>query len=182
MRMIPTTMAKSTLKNSSQLSITRLKQRQPIKFVGHSICAIEVRRERHVVHRSSVSRSIDHDHQLDVPELESIIRALYELSDADMARVETYEEAMERIKTLLLTNPEDPQSEEMMDSVTKSEFVQIVQDDSAIMKLIDCRPMLNKRTSKADPFSVHAIKKQLKFKPSLHKSLSDSTLAKDDIE
>jgi hypothetical protein len=66
--------------------------------------------------------------------------------------------------------------------VTKSEFVDIAQKDATIMKLIDCRPILSKRTSKGDPFSSNSSKKQLKFKPSLHKSLSDSTLAQNESE
>lgn len=132
--------------------------------------------------QSFTSVRLDNDHQLDVPELENIIRALYELSDADMARDETYDEAMKRIKMLFLTNQEDSQNESLLDSVTKSEFVDLVQKDATIMKLIDCRPILSKRTSKGDSFTSNSSKKQLKFKPSLHKSLSDSTLAQNESE
>lgn len=97
-----------------------------------------------------------------------------------MSRIETYHEAIERIKLLFLTNHDDHTSDDLMDSVTKSEFVGIVQKDTAIMKLIDCRPIMNKRGSKGEHLSANLFRKQLKFKPSLYKSLSDSTLAKTD--
>jgi hypothetical protein len=106
-------------------------------------------------------------------ELENIIQALYELSDADMARIETYNEAETRVKQLFLTTPGD---NEPRHSVTKSEFVEIVQKDTTIMKIIDCRPIINKRVDKVDHLTTNLFKKQLKFKPSIHKSLSDSTL------
>lgn len=101
-----------------------------------------------------------------------------------MARFETYEEAMQRIKTIFLANQDDPKNGDLLDSVTKSEFVDIVQKDTTIMKLIDCRPITNKRTSKSDGFSATSgsSKKQLKFKPPLHKSFSDSTLLQDESE
>ncbi|CAF0719028.1 unnamed protein product [Rotaria sp. Silwood1] len=118
----------------------------------------------------------DGDHQLDIIELENIIQALYELSDADMARIETYDEAIVRVKQLLLTNQDNNKNDELLDSITKSEFIDIVQSDSTIMKLIDCRPNFNKRTSKFEN-STHLFKKQLKFKSSRGKSYSDSTLA-----
>ena len=122
--------------------------------------------------------NLDQDHQLDVPEMESIILALYELSDPDMARIETYDEAMVRIKALFLMNHEDPNSDVLLDSVTKSEFVDIAQQDQTIMKLIDCRPMLSKRGSKPDNSGASNLKKHLKFKPAIYKSLSDSTLTR----
>jgi hypothetical protein len=121
---------------------------------------------------------LDHDHQLDVPELESIVRALYELSDADMARIEPYDDAIDRIKLLFLTNHEDTEADDLLDSVTKSEFVDIVQKDASIMKLIDCRPILTKRGHKSEHLAGQSFKKQLKFKPPMYKSLSDSTLTK----
>ncbi|CAF0775221.1 unnamed protein product [Rotaria sordida] len=117
----------------------------------------------------------DGDHQLDIIELENIIQALYELSDADMARIETYDEAIKRVKQLLLTN-QDNKNNEIFDSITKSEFIDVVQSDATIMKLIDCQSNLNKRGSKFDN-STNLFKKQLKFKSSRSKSLSDSTLA-----
>ena len=116
----------------------------------------------------------DHDHQLDVLELEGIVQALYDLSDTDMSRLETYDEAIERIRLLFLTNRDDQSNDDLLDSVTKSEFVEIVQKDAAIMKLIDCRPIIGKRESKGD----NLFRKQLKFKPPMYKSLSDSTLSK----
>ncbi|CAF4458377.1 unnamed protein product, partial [Rotaria magnacalcarata] len=76
--------------------------------------------------------------QLDLEKLQDIIQALYELSDADMARIETYDEAMERIKLLFLTDEDDDEIEHVRESVTKAEFIDIVQSDSTIMKLIDC--------------------------------------------
>ncbi|CAF1217142.1 unnamed protein product [Adineta steineri] len=119
----------------------------------------------------------DQDYQLDAIELDSIVQALYELSGNDMSRVETYDDAIERVRELFLTNQDDDKSTELLSSVTKSEFVDIVQKDTTIMKLIDCRPIINKRTSKLENSNTNSLKKQLKFKPSIHKSLSDSTLA-----
>ncbi|CAF4089276.1 unnamed protein product, partial [Rotaria magnacalcarata] len=80
----------------------------------------------------------DSKRQLDLEKLQDIIQALYELSDADMARIETYDEAMERIKLLFLTDEDDDEIEHVRESVTKAEFIDIVQSDSTIMKLIDC--------------------------------------------
>ena len=62
-------------------------------------------------------------------------------------------------------------------SVTKSEFVDIIQKDTTIMKLIDCQPIIHKRASKFENSTINLFKKQLKFKSSMHKSLSDSNLA-----
>ena len=121
--------------------------------------------------------TVDNDHQLDVPELEAIIQALYELSDPDMSRLESYHEAIERVKTLFLANPDD---DELLDSVTKSEFVDIVQKDTAILKLIDCRLAIKRSTVKAEPNANNPFKKHLKFKPKMQKSLSDSTLERID--
>ncbi|CAF2739759.1 unnamed protein product [Rotaria sp. Silwood2] len=118
----------------------------------------------------------DSDHQLDTTELENIIQALYELSDADMARIETYDEAITRVKQLLLTHQDNNTNTELLDSVTKSEFINIVQSDKTIMKLIDCQSSLNKRASKIEN-STNLFKKQLKFKSPRSKSLSDPTLA-----
>ncbi|CAF3034931.1 unnamed protein product [Rotaria socialis] len=117
----------------------------------------------------------DSSRQLDLEKLQDIIEALYELSDADMARIETYDEAMERIKLLLLTDEGDDGIDKARESVTKAEFMDIVQSDSAIMKLIDCHSTINKRGSKSE-HSTGSFKKQLKFKPQLSKSLSDSRL------
>ncbi|CAF1011575.1 unnamed protein product [Adineta ricciae] len=119
----------------------------------------------------------DGDNQLDVYELENIVKALYGLSDIDMARVETYEDAIDRVKQLFLSNQEDLDSDELFSSVTKSEFLNIVQKDSTIMKLIDCRPLVNKRATKRDSLAATLLKKQLKFTSPMQKSLSDSTLA-----
>lgn len=113
-------------------------------------------------------------------ELESVILAIYELSDPDMARFETYEEAMQRIKTLFLSNGEESDNEELLDSVTKGEFVNIVQKDQTIMKLIDCRPIVRKRSSKGEGSGPNPSRKQLKFKRPIYKSLSDSTLTRID--
>ena len=44
------------------------------------------------------------------------------------------------------------------------------------MKLIDCQSTMNKRASKFENSTSILLKKQLKFKPSLYKSLSDSKL------
>ncbi len=121
--------------------------------------------------------SLDTDHQLDVTELENIIQALYQLSDADMARIETYPEAIERVKQLFLTNSDDHESDALLPSVTKSEFVDIVQKDTSIMKLIDCQSPTNRRASKFENSTAILLKKQLKFKPPIYKSLSESTLA-----
>ena len=120
--------------------------------------------------------SLDADHQLDVTELEDIVQALYELSDVDMSRSETYNEAIERIKQLFLTNQDDNPPGELLNSVTKSEFVNIVQKDTTIMKLIDCQPLNTKRASRFESSSTNLFKKHLKFKPPIHKSLSDSIL------
>ncbi|CAF4284131.1 unnamed protein product, partial [Adineta steineri] len=45
----------------------------------------------------------DQDYQLDAIELDSIVQALYELSGNDMSRVETYDDAIERVRELLLS-------------------------------------------------------------------------------
>jgi len=119
----------------------------------------------------------DSDHQLDVAELEDIIQALYELSDSDMPRMETYDEAIDRVKQLFLTNSDGDDTIELLSNVTKSEFVDIVQNDSVIMKLIDCRTTANnKRANKFENSTSILLKKQLKFDSSLHKSSSDSKL------
>lgn len=124
------------------------------------------------------------DHQLDIGELEDIIQALYDLSDSDMPRMETYDEAIDRVKQLFLTNAndddDDHHTEEFVSSVTKSEFVDIVRNDSTIMKLIDCRTTTNKRPSRFENATSILLKKQLKFDSSLHKSLSDSKLTNQD--
>ena len=119
---------------------------------------------------------LDADHQLDIKELENIIQALYELSDPDMSRIETYQEATERVKLLFLTNQDDDTHNENVNSITKNEFVDIAQKDGTIMKLIDCQSIANKRASKVENVTTNLFKKQLKFKPSMHKSLSDSSL------
>lgn len=123
----------------------------------------------------SVNLLIDCDAELSHQELKGIIQALYELSDADMARVETLDEAVGRIELLFLTN-QDKGKNEVRHSITKGEFIEIVQSDAAIMKLIDCQAGIRKRGSKLDS-STALFKKQLKFKPPLKKSLSDSKLA-----
>jgi hypothetical protein len=125
---------------------------------------------------------LDGDHQLDVHELEHVIDALYDLSDADMARQETFDESLERVKQLFLTNMDDRNHGELLESVTKGEFVEIVQKDVSIMKLIECRSMNkdDKQTGKGAHLSTNRFgrsKKQLKFKRSKHKSLSDSILS-----
>ena len=78
-----------------------------------------------------------------------------------MARIETYDEAMERVKLLLLTDEGDDGVDEIRESVTKTEFIDIVQSDPAIMKLIDCQSTINKRGSKSET-STGLFKKQLK--------------------
>jgi len=120
--------------------------------------------------------SLDNDHQLDITELENIIQALYELSDADMSRIETYDEAINRIKQLLLTNEDDIESNEFLNSITKSEFVDIIQKDTIFMELIDSQSTMNKRGSKFENSTAILFKKQLKFQPPMRKSLSDSRL------
>ncbi|UJR26508.1 hypothetical protein I4U23_007835 [Adineta vaga] len=123
----------------------------------------------------------DNDNQLDAFELENIVQALYELSDVDMSRVEVYDDAIERVKELFLSNQDDIDSDELLSTVTKSEFVTIAQKDSTIMKLIDCRPLINKRRSKSESITGNLFKKQLKFQSPMQKSLSDSTLATPNI-
>jgi hypothetical protein len=118
----------------------------------------------------------DTDHQLDVTELENIVQALYELSDVDMSRIETYDEAIQRVTQLFLTNQDNDTNDELLNSVTKSEFIEIVQKDTTIMKLIDSQSIINRRASKFENATTNLFKKQLKFKPSISKSLSDSTL------
>jgi hypothetical protein len=93
-----------------------------------------------------------------------------------MARIETYTEAIERVKQSFLSNPDDDETAELLNSVTKIEFVNIVQNDATIMKLIDCRSPMNRRADKFENSRKISLKKQLKFKPSIHKSLSDSRL------
>ena len=56
-------------------------------------------------------------------ELENIIQALYELSDTDMSRIETYHEAIERVKQLFLTNSNDNKNIEFYNSITKNKFL-----------------------------------------------------------
>ena len=90
-----------------------------------------------------------------------------------MARIETYEEAIDRVKQSFLANPDDDESTTLLDSITKSEFANVVQNDATIMKLIDCRSPTNRRANKFE----NARKISLKtLTPSLQKSLSDSRL------
>ncbi len=154
------------------------------KFDGHLIYVIEVILSYELYDMSHlwISEELivnffsDVDHQLDVIELEDIIQALYELSDPDMARIETYNEAIERVKQSFLSNPDDDdETAELLHSVTKGEFMNIVQNDATIMKLIDCRSPANRRASKFENSTAISLKK-LKFKRSIHKSLSDSGL------
>lgn len=92
-----------------------------------------------------------------------------------MARIETDSEAIERVKRLFLLNKDN---NEVIDSISKTEFVDIIQKDTTTIKLIDCRPIINKRTSRFENSTANLFKKQLKFEPTLQKSLSDSTLTK----
>lgn len=109
--------------------------------------------------------------------MEDIVQALYELSDADMARVENYYEAIDRIQQSFLSKSEDGNSIELPPAVDKDDFVNTVQNDPVIMKLIDCRLSVNKRASRFENSKSILLKKQLKFKPPMYKSLSDSKLA-----
>ena len=94
-----------------------------------------------------------------------------------MARVENYHEAIERVQQSFLTDSDHPTSTDLRSNVNKNEFIQIVQNDPAIMKLIDCRLSINKRASRFENSRSILLKKQLKFRPSMFKSLSDSKLA-----
>jgi hypothetical protein len=91
--------------------------------------------------------------------------------------METYDEAINRVKQLFLTNQDDIESNELLNSVTKSEFVDIAQKDKIFMKLIDSQSTINKRGSKFENSTAILFKKQLKFRPPMYKSLSDSRLA-----
>jgi len=93
-----------------------------------------------------------------------------------MSRIETYDEAIQRVKQLFLANQDNDTNDELLNSVTKSEFIEIVQKDTTIMKLIDSQSIINRRASKFENATTNLFKKQLKFKPSISKSLSDSTL------
>lgn len=92
-----------------------------------------------------------------------------------MFRIETEHEAMERIKQVFLINKDN---NEILDSISKSEFVELIQKDTNTIKLIDCQSPMNKRASKFENSTAFLFKKQLKFKPTMQKSLSDSRLAK----
>ncbi|CAF4381134.1 unnamed protein product, partial [Adineta steineri] len=74
-------------------------------------------------------------------------------------RIFSFGDAIERVRELFLTNQDDDKSTELLSSVTKSEFVDIVQKDTTIMKLIDCRPIINKRASKLENSNTNSLKK-----------------------
>ena len=92
-----------------------------------------------------------------------------------MSRMETCDEAIGRVRQLFI-NQDDSTNDELFDIITESKFVNIVQNDRSIMKLLDCRSMMNKRMSKVEN-SANLFKKHLKFKFTRSKSLSDSKLA-----
>ncbi len=94
-----------------------------------------------------------------------------------MARIETFDEAIDCIKQSFLANPDDNESTVLLDSITKSEFVNVVQNDATIMKLIDCRSPTNRRANKFENLRKISLKT---FRPSLKKSLSDSRLTPTD--
>ena len=120
-----------------------------------------------------LSFSSDRDQQLNATELENIIQALYEVSEAHMARAETYEVTIDRVKQLFLIDQDGDTNKEILTGVTRERFIDIVLKDKGIVKLLDCRPVVDKGASKSDHSTTSLFKKQLKFQ----KSLSDSTLA-----
>lgn len=123
---------------------------------------------------------LDKDKQLDIVELENIVRALYDLSDVDMARVEAYEDAIERVKELFLSSPEKYASDELLLGIGKDDFVSVVEKDSTIVKLIDSRPLINKRSSRPDPASTNIFEKQSEKQSQIRKALSDPRLPTSD--
>ncbi|CAF1068414.1 unnamed protein product [Didymodactylos carnosus] len=110
----------------------------------------------------------DCDNNLDINEIENVVEALYEMSEYDMPRQETYMEALDRIKHLFLGNEDN---DDLVDSVSKTDFVNIVEKDVTIMGLIECKTNINKKRK-----SQILSKKQLNFKQSKQKSFSDMAL------